>query len=144
MRNLVNLLLGSGGPLPRIIDRREHAVADYLTIGAFFVMAGIFWGTHKRAAATALINGGMVLGATLLTDYEGGVKPVISFKTHGKLDILQAGTAAFLPFLMGFGHQPASLPFHVQAANELAIIGMTDWEDNKAYTQTAADLRQAV
>lgn len=144
MRNLVDLLLGSGGPLPRVIDRREHAVADYLTVGAFFVMAGLFWGRHRRAAATALINGGMVLGVTLLTDYEGGVKPVFSFKTHGKLDIVQAGTSALLPAVLGFANHAAAVPFEMQAATEIAIIGMTDWEDHRAYTQTRADLRQAI
>ncbi len=127
MPNLVDLLLGERGPLPRTIDRREHAVLDYLTTGAFFLMAGFFWGRHRRAAATALINGVMVLGATLVTDYEGGILPAIDFKTHGKLDIIQAGTAAFLPFLLGFGHRAASTPFQLQAATELAVISMTDW-----------------
>jgi hypothetical protein len=124
----VEALLGKHGPLPKKINRRQHAVLDYLVTATYLTMAGAYWGKHKRASATALINAGMVLGVTLMTNYEGGIKPVFSFKGHGQMDLVQAGTAAFLPWLLGFGHKPAAMPFHMQAASELAVVNMTDWE----------------
>lgn len=125
---IVEYLLGKHGPLPKKINRRQHAVLDYLVTAAYLTMAAAYWGKHKRASATALVNAGMVLGVTLMTNYEGGVKPVFSFKGHGEMDLLQAGTAAFMPLMLGFGHTAASIPFHLQAATELAVVNMTDWE----------------
>ena len=125
---VVEALLGKHGPFPKKINRRQHAVLDYLVTASYLVMAAGYWGKHKRAAFTALVNAGMVLGVTLNTNYEGGVNPVFSFKGHGEMDLLQAGTAAFLPFLLGFGSDAAAIPFHLQAASELAVVNMTDWE----------------
>lgn len=125
---VVEALLGKHGPLPKKINRREHAVLDYLVAAGYFTMAALFWGRHKRAAFTAVVNGGMVLGATLNTNYEGGANPVLSFKGHGEMDLLQAGTAAILPFVLAFGNDAAAIPFQLQAACELAVVNMTDWE----------------
>src|SRR5579885_2177683 len=112
--SVVDALLGKHGPLRKKINRRQHAVLDYLVKAAYFTMAGAFWGRHKRAAFTALVNGGMVLGVTLNTNYEGGINPVFSFKGHGEMDLIQAGTAAFLPFLLGVGPTKAGIPVQVQ------------------------------
>ncbi len=120
--------------LPKVVDPATHSVLDYLTISAFMLMAGFFWNRHRRAAATALINGGMVLGLSMLTDYPGGLKK-ISFRDHGKGDILQALTAAGLPSLLGFGNEAAALPFRLQALNEAMVIGITDFNSERARAQ---------
>lgn len=137
---VVEALLGKHGPLPKKINRRQHAVLDYLVTATYLTMAAGYWGRHRRAAATALINAGMVLGVTLLTNYEGGIKPVFSFKGHGEMDLLQAGTAAFLPFLLGFGSDAAAIPFHLQAASELAVVNMTDWDRENTTGIMAEDI----
>ena len=36
-------------------------------------------GRHRRAAALAFANGALVLGLSLLTDYPGGIRRLISF-----------------------------------------------------------------
>jgi hypothetical protein len=121
--------------LPKFVDAKTHSVLDYLTISAFFVMAGLFWRRHPRAAATALINGGMVLGLSMLTDYPGGLKK-ISFRDHGKGDILQMLTAAGLPSMLGFGNEAAALPFRLQALNEAMVVGITDFDSQRAHEQS--------
>lgn len=113
---------------PKVIDPRTHAALDYFTAAAFFIAAGLFWGGKRRAAASALINGKMVLGMSLLTDYDGHGRRPISFPTHGKLDVVQAGLAATLPMILGFSHQPGSLFFRMQSMNELMVVALTDWE----------------
>ena len=120
--------------LPKAVDPATHCVLDYLTISYFFITAGLFWGRNNRAAAAALINGGMVLGLSMLTDYPGGLKK-ISFRDHGKGDIMQAATAAALPTLLGFGDEAAALPFRMQALNEAVVIGATDFDSAKAHEQ---------
>ena len=114
--------------LPKLIDGNTHALLDALTVSGFFMLAGLFWGRHNRAAATALINGVAVMGVSMFTDYPGGQRGPISFETHGKVDIMQAGMAAGLPTLLGFGSEAAAAPFRMQAVVESFVIGMTDWE----------------
>jgi hypothetical protein len=120
--------------LPKVVDPATHSVLDYLTVSFFFVTAGLFWGRNNRAAAAALINGGMVLGLSMLTDYPGGLKK-ISFRDHGKGDIMQALTAAGLPNVLGFGSEAASLPFRLQALNEAMVISATDFDSARAHQQ---------
>jgi len=127
MNWLIDKLL-YGKKIPRVIDPKTHKALDFLTTAAFFMVAGAFWRRHKRATATALINGGAVLAATLLTDYDGDGKRPISFPDHGKIDIAQAGMASGLPVLLGFPNHPAAMIFEVQAMNEALVISATDWE----------------
>lgn len=127
MNWLIDTLL-YGKKIPRVIDPKTHKSLDFLTTAAFFMLAGAFWGRHKRAAATALINGGAVLAATLLTDYDGDGKRPISFPDHGKIDIAQAGMASGMPVLLGFANHPAAMIFEAQAMNEALVISATDWE----------------
>ncbi len=117
-----------GNRFPRVIDPKTHKALDFLTSATFFMIAGAFWGRHKRAAATALINGGAVLGATMLTDYDGDGKRPISFSDHGKIDIAQAGMASGLPVLLGFANHATAMIFEAQAMNEALVISATDWE----------------
>jgi hypothetical protein len=114
--------------LPKLIDGNTHALLDALTVSGFFMLAGLFWGRHKRAAATALINGIAVMGVSAFTDYPGGQRGPITFEDHGKADIMQAAMAAGMPTLLGFGSDAAAIPLRMQAIVESFVIGMTDWE----------------
>lgn len=128
--------------LPKVVDPATHSVLDYQTISYFFVLAGIYWGGNNRAATAALINGGMVLGLSMLTDYPGGLKK-ISFRDHGKGDVMQALTAAAAPSMMGFGSEGAALPFRLQALNEAIVIGITDFDSERAHQQALRSEEEA-
>lgn len=120
--------------MPKLIDGNTHALLDALTMSGFFMLAGVFWGRHNRAAATALVNGIAVMGVSMFTNYPGGQRKSgpISFEDHGKGDIMQAGMAAGMPTLLGFGSEAASIPFRMQGILESLVIGMTDWEAGRA------------
>jgi hypothetical protein len=126
MNKLFNFFLRRNS-MPRIIDRRTHAALDYLTTSYFLILAAYYWDSNKRAAATALINAGAVLGVSMFTDYPGALVRKIPFETHGKIDMMQASMAAGLPVLLGFGTDAAAVPFEFQALDEAAIILATDW-----------------
>lgn len=126
---------------PRVIDRRTHAALDYLTTGYFLILAAYFWDSNKRAAATALINGGAVLSVSMFTDYPGALVRKIPFETHGKIDMMQAAMATGLPTLLGFGDDAAALPFRMQAGNEALVIMATDWQ--RRAEEGAEGLREA-
>src|SRR4051812_42028072 len=113
--------------IPKVIGARSHAVLDYLTAGTF-VAAGLAMRERNAAASRfALVNGMAVLGTYLMTDYPGGAWPVISFKTHGLIDVMQAAMAAAGLALFGFTGEPEAQFFHGQAALEGGVVATTDW-----------------
>jgi hypothetical protein len=140
MNKLINFFL-RGGAAPRVIDRRTHAVLDYITTSYFLILAAYFWDSNKRAAAAALINGGAVLGVSMFTDYPGALVRKIPFETHGKIDMMQAGMAAGLPLLLGFGTDAAAIPFKMQAIDEVIVVMTTDWEGREG--ESVERLREA-
>jgi hypothetical protein len=140
MNKLINFFL-RGGAAPRVIDRRTHAVLDYLTTSYFLILAAYFWDSNRRASATALINGGAVLGVSMFTDYPGAIARKIPFETHGKIDLMQAGMAAGLPLLLGFATDAAAMPFKMQALNEAVVVMATDWEGRE--NEAIESLREA-
>jgi hypothetical protein len=114
---------------PKPIKPRVHAWLDVAVTGFFLTTGAIFWSRgNKRAASGAFLNAGMVAGVSLFTDYEGDGSKPISFKLHGTLDLVQAATAAAAPLLLGFAGESAAIPFYSQAANEVGVVAMTDWD----------------
>lgn len=111
-----------------MISPTQHAVLDY-SVASFFLSLGMrYRGENDRASTLAFINGAMVLGMSLLTDYPGGVWRVLSFKTHRALDVVQAALTGFGPLVLGFGGAPEARTFYGQAASEIGVVAMTDWD----------------
>jgi hypothetical protein len=103
-------------------------VLDYGVAGTYLAM-GVWLGSrHRRASTLAFVNGALVLGLSMLTDYPGGVWRRISFRTHGVADAMQAGLAGLGPVLMGFAADPEANYFYGQAASEVGVIAATDWD----------------
>jgi hypothetical protein len=98
----------------------------------FFALGMKYRDTHRGASALAFLNGAMVLGMSLLTDYPGGVWKKISFPMHGTLDVVQAAVAGFGPLLMGFADEPEARTFYGQAMSEIGVIAATDWHAQQA------------
>src|SRR5215218_8444077 len=92
--------------VPTVITPAVHAVLDYSVAATFFALGAAFAGGHRRAATLAFINGAMVLGMSMLTDYPGGLYRTLSFRTHRTGDMLQAAVAGLGPTLMGFAGDP--------------------------------------
>jgi hypothetical protein len=118
--------------IPKLISPRQHKVLDWIVTGTFMTVGGLFMAfggrKGKRAGVAAMINGGMVLGATLLTDYRGDGSKPLSFYTHRKMDIGQASLAATAPQLFGFSDEAKSWFFRAQALSEVMVIAMTNWD----------------
>ena len=112
----------------KVISPAQHAVLDYSVASMFFAVGMRYRGRNDRAAALAFVNGGMVLGMSMLTDYPGGVWRALSFKTHRALDIVQAALTAVGPALLGFGSAPEARTFYAQAGSEVGVVAMTDWD----------------
>jgi hypothetical protein len=112
--------------VPKVIGPAGHAVADYSTVAALVALGMRLRDRNARASAFAFANAGVVMLSSLMTNYPGGVVRAMSFKTHGMMDVMQAGLLAAGPALLGFtGTQEARL-FYGQAALELAVVSATD------------------
>lgn len=115
--------------VPKVISPRTHKWLD-VAVTSYFIGLGIWFAVRGkgRAATAAFVNGGMVAGVSMLTDYDGDGRKPISFKMHGTMDAVQATTAALAPVLHGFAGKPEAKYFYGQAGNEVAVISMTDWD----------------
>jgi hypothetical protein len=113
--------------MPKIISPKTHAVVDYVTAGAFLLTGAFYWSRNKRAALSAFVCGGAELATSLLTDYPGGVKKVISFRNHGRIDLGLAAMTATMPEFMGFRHDREKSFFLAQAALITAVTDLTDF-----------------
>lgn len=111
-----------------MISPGRHAVLDYSVATTFFTAGVTFLPQHREAATLAFLNGAMVLGMSLLTDYPGGVFRVLSFTQHRTGDLLQAALAGLGPWLLGFGGEKEAKFFYGQALSELGVIATTDWD----------------
>jgi hypothetical protein len=112
--------------LPKVISPKTHAIIDYATAGGFFLMTGLMWKRHKRAAIAALACGINEVTNSMITGYPGGVADIISFPTHLKIDTGFAGVVASLPNLLGFTNEWPSLYFRSQGMAIAATAGMTE------------------
>jgi hypothetical protein len=119
---------GENSRMKKFINPSAHAVLDYVAAGSLIALGFGLRAQNRRAAIFAFANGAAVLGLSMLTNYPGGVCRILSYKTHGTIDILQAGVLAIGPSLLGFGDTTEGQLFYGQAALEGGVVAATDWE----------------
>lgn len=123
--------------MPKVISPKTHAVLDYVTAGTFLA-GGILLLTRrrdKRAGISALVCGVAETITSLLTDYPGGVTDLISFPTHGKIDMGFAAMTATLPEFMDFADSADMGFFRAQALLVTANAGLTDFGRGRNYDE---------
>jgi hypothetical protein len=118
--------------LPKVIDARTHGIFDYCHAAFFFGMAIYCARRNRRAARAALATGAFILAESLLTDYPAGAAKAISFETHGRLDSALTASAFMMPTLFGFSGTAAAEVFKMNGFIEGAVVGMTDWNSERA------------
>src|ERR1700712_208236 len=113
---------------PKVIGPTVHGIVDYCH-AAFFLTLGVLSARsrNKAAARAAFATSGFILVQSLLTDYRFGVKPVLSFETHGKIDAVFASSSWMLPLLFGFKDTAAGKIFQGKSLAEGSGGAMTGW-----------------
>ncbi len=119
--------------MPKVISPKGHAIADYVTLAGLVGMSALLWKKKKRAAIAALTCAVAEATNTLLTDFPGGVAKVISFPTHGKIDMGLAATCSAMPNFMGFDDEPEAKFFRMMGINITVIGALTDFSEPRAY-----------
>lgn len=128
------------GKMPKILNPRAHAVADYAVAGAFLVGAAVLWRRRRRAAVGCLVCAGTTAATSLITDYPGGAWPLISFRTHGRIEAGLAGATAALPRVLGFSGKEESKLFGAAALASTILTAATDYD---AHEESSPDWRRA-
>ncbi len=118
----------AAGRLPKVITPKTHAAIDYAVVGSFFLMGALFWRRNRRAAIGAAFCGAAFAANNLLTDYPGGASPLLSYKSHGRIDATLAGVTAALPRVLKISDHPQATFFDAQALAETCITALTDFD----------------
>lgn len=125
MENALQTLTGS---VPKVIDPKMHAVADYGAAAGLACLGMYLRERNSTLSNFAFLNAGMIVMTSLMTRYPGGVFPAMSFKMHGMLDAVQGMLLAAGPLLLGQQDDPDSRYFYGQAALEMGVVAATDWD----------------
>ena len=120
------------------ISPAAHGVIDYGHATFFFVAGLICRRSNKAAATAAFATSAFILVQSLLTDYRLGWKPLISFKTHGKMDSIFAASSWAFPIVFGFRKTKAAKLFEMNSLAEASVLGMTDWNTDRAHRERIA------
>jgi len=123
----------AGGSLPKVISPEGHAVADYATAGLFFLGAALFWKRSKRAAVASIICGAAETAVATLTDYPGGIRHVISFPLHRKIDFGLSSMAATMPEFLAFEEDKEKAFFRMQSAMIAGVTALTEFEPQRIH-----------
>jgi hypothetical protein len=126
--------------LPKMISPKVHAFIDYGMAGSFLLGAALLWRKHRRAAIASLACGVAELATAAVTDYPGGITPMITFKTHGRVDGGLASVIGAMPLALNFKDDREATFFRAQGIAMAAVTGLTnfgnepfsDWRDRAA------------
>jgi hypothetical protein len=75
-----------------------------------------------------MLCGGAIVATSMITDYPGGLKKMLTFQTHGKVDAGLAGMTAAIPNFLAFSNEEEAKYFRGLALAETVVAGLTDFD----------------
>jgi len=112
----VNAINSSSSKNPSFISPTTHGVIDYCHEAFFFTVGMLCSRSNKRAAVAAITTESFILVQSMLTDYRFGIKPMVPFSTHGKMDRVFAASSWMLPRRTRINVPRTPLGFHIVVA----------------------------
>ena len=110
------------------ISPKAHAVMDYGLSTALIVLPSLM-GLNKSAVK---LYGALSANLTVynaLTDHGMSLKPLLSVKTHQKIDYLNLSLLAMLGFTKAISKQKKAVYFHAGVVGVAALnVLLTDWD----------------
>jgi hypothetical protein len=111
-----------------IISPKQHAIADYVLVGALLLLPTLLK-MNRKAKLIYAAEAAVLLPYVALTRQPVAIKGLIPFKTHGKIDPFNIAQFALQSFLPAFRDGRKELFFNVAFT---AIAGvtvlLTDWK----------------
>jgi hypothetical protein len=113
----------------KLMSTEMHGMMDYPTAATLMASPWLFDFADEGGAEMIipLVLGGSSILASMMTDYEMGLMPVIDMKTHLMLDIGSGALLALSPFLFGFAKKTWA-PHVMIGLMEIATALMTKTE----------------
>lgn len=110
------------------ISPRVHGILDYALIGGMLVLPSVL-GLSKKVKTWYLAEGLVLLGYAALTDQPVGLKPLIPFRVHAKIDPMNVAGFALQTMARPFREDKKARIFNL-AFTALAGITvlLTDWK----------------
>lgn len=116
-------------PLPCIFSPKTRAAADHIIAVSLFAVAAGLWRRNKRAALGALLCGGAELSISLLTNYPGGSRKGINFRSRREIDVGLATIMATMPEFLAFNDDPQRKLFLGYGAAVTLLNELTQFPD---------------
>lgn len=110
------------------ITLQMHGILDY-ALAATMLVGPPALGINKKAANISRGMAANLVSYNAMTDYSVGLKPVISVRTHKKIDYGNLATMAAAFFYGAIKKDKKALAFHAGiTALAAANVLFTDWE----------------
>jgi len=92
--------------LAGMIPTRIHGMLDYL-MGILLIVSPWLFGfsDSNTATWTAVVVGVLIIGTSLITDYELSVANIVPMRAHLGLDVLLGAFLVVSPWLLGFADE---------------------------------------
>ena len=121
----------------RFLSPRVHGYVDYLVV-IVFAVAPYFLGFSGTAAYVSWILAGVHLLLTLFTAFPLGVVPVLSFATHGMVELAVGPVLIALPWILGFSGMPIARVFFITSGVAVLLVWLiTDYRRAPAAAVTS-------
>jgi hypothetical protein len=112
----------------RPITPKMHGLIDYGFAAAQLVAPEVL-GFNKKAKTLYRLFSAHLFTYSALTDYPMGIKPVLSYKAHHKIDIGNVAVLAAVTLYDGIKKDKRALPFHIgMVALAMVNVLLTDWK----------------
>lgn len=138
--------------LAQIFPRILHAILDYGVALLLLIAPFLFHFSQERPATVlSILFGLMILGMSLLTNYEGGIRKAIPMDIHLYADIFGGAYLALSPWLYLFSE--TTYIFHLLAGIGLCLSGLITMRESQRivmpkpgnqHIYTAAKLKRTV
>jgi hypothetical protein len=115
----------------KIINAKVHGYLDYLVVLVFLAAPSLFHFSGIPAIISYTLAG-VHLALTLLTDFPLGALKKVPLKWHGIIELIVGPVLVALPFILGFGSEPAAQYFYlVNGIVILTVWFLTDYGNAK-------------
>lgn len=111
----------------KILSPKVHGVLDYLVV-LIFLCAPTALHLSAVPAAISYTLAAVHFLLTLLTDFPAGALKVVPLKWHGIIELLVGPVLIALPFILGWGSEPAAETFYIVVGAVILLVWfLTDY-----------------
>lgn len=110
------------------VSPAAHGILDYVLVGSLLILPSLF-GFKKKVKKIYTAEALILLPYVAVSDHPAALKPLIPFRTHGKIDPFNIAGFALQTFSKPFRKDTKAMVFNAGFTALAAIIVLlTDWD----------------